>query len=119
MVFKQEEKIMDKILEALKWFTTLDGKGILKVVLVVIFAGLGYYIYNQEKNIKELNVRLDTLSNRYNTDTRLLQKNVEDCNKERFNDAEEISKYWRDKYESLYEKSERNYKNIKEIKNNE
>ena len=110
---------MDKILEGLKWFVTLTKQEILKVILVLVFAGAGYYIYNQQQHIKELNVRLDTLTDRYNTDTRVLQKGIDDCNKERFNDAEEISKYWRERYEALDERSERNYRNIKEIKANE
>lgn len=110
---------MDKFLDALKWFTTLDGRGILKVVLVLIFSGTGYYIYKQEKNIYELNVRIDTLINRYNTDTDLLQKRIENCNNERFKDAEEVSKYWREKFESLEARTAQNYRNIKEIKANE
>lgn len=110
---------MDKILEALKWFTTLDGKGILKVFIVVMFAGAGYYIYKQEQYITDLNVRVDTLTNRYNTDTNLLQKRIEECNQERFKDAEEVSKYWKEKYEALYDRATQNYKNIKEIKDNE
>lgn len=110
---------MDKFLEALKWFTTLDVKGILKVVLVVIFFGAGYYIYKQEQNIAELNVRVDTLIDRYNTDTNLLQKDIEDCNKKRFEDVEKASLFWREKFETLEARTNTNYKNIQEIKQNE
>jgi len=110
---------MDKILDALKWFTTLDGKGILKVLLVLLLTGAGYYIYEQKQTIDGLNVRVDTLTDRYNTDTNLLRKDIEKCNQERFDDVEESDKYWRGKYEALYEKSGQNYRNIKEIKENE
>lgn len=110
---------MDRILEALKWFTTLDGKGILKVVLVAIFAGAGYHIYKQEQKIAQLHVRVDTLIDRYNTDTNLLQEDVEECNRERFQEAEKLAKHYRDKYETLYERASQNYRNIKEIKQNE
>lgn len=110
---------MEKGLEFLKWFTTLDSKNILKVLLVVIFTGIGYYIYLQIQTINDLNVRIDTLNNRYNTDTAILQKVAEECNTKRIEEAGEIGKYWRDKYEQVFEREARNYKNINEIKTNQ
>ena len=109
---------MDKILEGLKWFVTLTGKEILKVILILVFAAAGYYIYRQEQQIAELNVPLDTLTDRYDTDTALLQKGIDDCTQKRFEEVEKISKYYREEYESLKERADRNYRNIKEIKDN-
>lgn len=109
---------MEQVLEWLKWVVTLKTAQILKVVLALVAAGAGYTIYKQQQKIEQADGRYDTLTLRYNSDVNILQKAIDDCNKERFLDVERTANYWRERFERTEERSSINYKNIQEIKEN-
>lgn len=109
---------MKEFLESLKWVVTLKTAQILKVVLAVVATGAGYIIYKQQQKIEQLDGRIDTLTLRYSNDVDLLQKAIDNCNKERFLDVEKTANYWRERFEKTEERSSVNFKNIQEIKEN-
>lgn len=109
---------MKDFLEYLKWIVTLKATQILKVIIAALAAGAGYIIYSQQQKIEQLDDRNNSLNLRYSNDIDLLQKAVEDCNKQRYLDVEKTANYWREKFERTEERSSVNYRNIQEIKEN-
>lgn len=106
----------DKILDALKWFSTLSASEILKAVLALVFFAFGYYVYNAQKYMEAQDARISTLTIRCATNDSISQAALEKCHQERFKDIEENSRYWRERVETMEERSSVNNRNIQEIK---
>jgi len=108
----------ERIIDVLKWFSTLSANAKLNVVLALIFMVVGYYVYRRENYITLQDGRIISLNERCAANDSILQKALEDCNTKMYNKVEEVSKYYRERVERLEERSSTNHRNIQEIKEN-
>jgi len=109
---------MEKVIEALKWLTTLDFKALFRVVIAVVVGGLCYGLYRQQEYIKEQDARNVSDVDRLNSNISVLQKANDDCAEQRYQDVQKTAELYRERIEVLERRAETNQKNIEVIKEN-
>lgn len=105
--------MLDKLLEWARFIVELSTKKLVLLLLLLVLGGAGYRIYELTDDNKKLDATIHTNLDRYNANIDNLQKKIADCNDSRIRDAEESSKYWREKVDELQAEVRRNYEKIK------
>lgn len=99
-----------------KFLTALTSRGIIILLLSIIIGTCAYRIIQMQNEINKKDAYIDSLGRRYSDNISYLEKQVEECNKERLREANENQKYFRDRYDKIEERSLQTYKTVKEIK---
>ncbi len=105
--------MLDKILEGARFIVELSSRKVALLLLALLLGTAGWIIYELREENKSLHVTIIRNNSRDSTNTAYLQKQISECNSSRINDAEESSKYWREKVDELQAEVRRNYETIK------
>jgi hypothetical protein len=108
--------MLDKLIELVKWISTLNSKQVNTVIVTVIFILFGYYYYITTQDKNQLYDRIDALTRRCAVNDSISQAALDACNNEMLRRVEEALEKANQRVDKLEERATINKDNIKQLK---